>query len=193
MAVAAPGDTVFLRAGTYRETLRPAKSGEAGNPSSRRAGTGRSLKMPNGWTFEDYDAVRKLLADAASRVPRSIAWLGPLDAFCCRRSLARLRVGHGRHRAGRIRQRRGPRRGPLPPRTHRNLLVPAQRRRHLGPTHDRQVGRPSTSVYMLMACFSISGTRSRCISCMNSDGRSGSRGGCNHLKSLWPRVYNHTK
>jgi hypothetical protein len=31
-AVAAPGDTVFLRTGTYNETLRPAKSGEADKP-----------------------------------------------------------------------------------------------------------------------------------------------------------------
>ncbi len=30
--VAAPGDTVHLAAGTYRETLRPAQSGEAGKP-----------------------------------------------------------------------------------------------------------------------------------------------------------------
>ncbi|MCY2992743.1 MAG: right-handed parallel beta-helix repeat-containing protein [Planctomycetota bacterium] len=31
-AVAAPGDTVYLGAGTYRETIRPVKSGEAGKP-----------------------------------------------------------------------------------------------------------------------------------------------------------------
>ena len=31
-AVAAPDDTVYLGAGTYRETLRPVKSGEAGKP-----------------------------------------------------------------------------------------------------------------------------------------------------------------
>ena len=31
-AVAQAGDTVYLRAGTYRETLRPGKSGEAGKP-----------------------------------------------------------------------------------------------------------------------------------------------------------------
>ena len=30
--VAGPGDTVYLRAGTYRETLRPTKSGEPGKP-----------------------------------------------------------------------------------------------------------------------------------------------------------------
>ena len=31
-AVAGPGDTVYLGAGVYRETLRPAQSGEAGKP-----------------------------------------------------------------------------------------------------------------------------------------------------------------
>lgn len=31
-AVAGPGDTVYIGAGTYRETLRPRKSGEAGKP-----------------------------------------------------------------------------------------------------------------------------------------------------------------
>ena len=31
-AVAGAGDTVYLGAGTYRETLRPGKSGEAGKP-----------------------------------------------------------------------------------------------------------------------------------------------------------------
>jgi len=43
--IAAPGDTVVLRAGVYRETLRPTRSGESGRPIRFEAATGETVVL----------------------------------------------------------------------------------------------------------------------------------------------------
>ena len=54
---AGPGDTVLVHAGTYRETVKPKRSGEAGQPITYRPATGESVVISGadpvtGWSVD---------------------------------------------------------------------------------------------------------------------------------------------